>query len=55
MIGWICRMLLGRFTSCKHTWVEVKKNTIMDADSNVIGYNYIVKCTQCGCMRQYEF
>jgi hypothetical protein len=52
MIGFIWRILIGRFTSCRHQWEIIEQNRL-----NIINHTtgarrekteFILRCSHCG-------
>lgn len=47
VIGWLWRILIGRFTSCEHRWETMEKGQ-EQIDGRCIGYFVCLKCDKCG-------
>jgi len=63
MIGWLWRVLVGRFSMppiCAHKWeiheqIEVMAERLMPTDEPVaIGRKYVLRCQDCGDMREFR-
>ena len=54
MIGWLWRVVFGRFTSCKHEF-EIYQSGNYKSSGKVIGVVYHLRCTKCGDMKQVDF
>lgn len=49
MIGWLYRMIVGRFDSCRHNWETIGKGEVCRvSDGAVIGHRYDLRCKSCG-------
>lgn len=49
MIGWIWRMVIGRFSNCDHQWIagELVKSYV-SGDDMPVKIKRVMKCTKCG-------
>jgi len=55
MLGWLYRMIVGRFTSCSHKWVIYKTIQIFssnqDREANIpCRHDYMLLCSKCGIL-----
>lgn len=50
MLGWIWRLLVGRFSRCEHQWETVDVRDVLDkTDGGEDRYKrYILRCQNCG-------
>lgn len=57
MIGWLWRILVGRFTSCRHEWETVGRIALVASskDTCPIGHCYHLRCKKCGDYKQRRF
>lgn len=47
MIGWLYRMLVGRFNRCDHDWKLLGEETVMTGP-NSHAVRYTLQCKHCG-------
>lgn len=54
MLGWLWRMIVGRFDACEHMWECEEKHKLTDDNGRVYGLKVILRCTECGdyCSRE---
>jgi len=56
MIGWIWRLLVGKFNSCDHEWETIESSTVQRREDNTrIGKSYVLRCKKCGEMKKKCF
>lgn len=55
MLGWIWRMLVGRFSTCEHHWEVLKQLVIENNKNDSIGVEYHMKCSKCGEIKSKKF
>jgi len=57
MLGWLYRIVIGRFGACAHEWVIYREVAIFDGSraSRPCANRYELKCKKCGDMRKREF
>jgi translation initiation factor 2 beta subunit (eIF-2beta)/eIF-5 len=55
MLGYLYRMIVGQFTSCKHQWEIHNHGDIVDTQDRVTGEYYYLKCSKCGEMKSKNF
>lgn len=51
MIGWLWRMIVGRFDHCRHEWETMDKASISTTDEatkRIIGFHVNLRCKKCG-------
>lgn len=49
MIGLLYRLIIGRFTSCKHEWEIVDQFEVIHIKHKVgLGKHYDLQCKHCG-------
>jgi hypothetical protein len=48
MIGWLYRVLIGRFSRCDHKWETMETINVKDISDGTSWYRYILKCEKCG-------
>lgn len=52
MLGWLYRIIIGKFDTCDHIWVTVKTG-IINTDCGTKAY-YDKECSKCGKMRTWR-
>ena len=53
MLGWLCKIIIGSFSSCAHEWETINEAPIEDVKAKVItGRLYVLKCKKCGDIQQ---
>jgi hypothetical protein len=52
MIGFIWRVIIGRFASCSHRWETIDQKRIDYIDTGTTGIIYIMRCKDCGEVKQ---
>ena len=54
MIGWLWRMIVGRFTACEHKWQTFSemKVTPRGRQEVIAGMLYGLRCEKCGDITQ---
>lgn len=57
MLGWLYRILIGRFTECDHHWVILRRVDIIESDFGDIPYGrrYELQCDKCGWLKSRKF
>ena len=54
MIGFLYRLLIGKFTSCDHKWEILKEKSVYNLADDGSYYNfpsytkYVMRCDHCG-------
>lgn len=49
MIGWLWRLLIGRFTSCDHKWETKEELQYVTKDTRApAGKRVLLRCEKCG-------
>lgn len=51
MLGWLYRMIVGRFTSCSHQWAILQKINIFEGGSRPVQTDYQLCCEKCGILK----
>ena len=51
MIGWLYRIIIGRFTSCEHKWEILETRHLMTGPNRHIT-QHIQMCKHCGKLDQ---
>ncbi len=55
MIGWLWRLIVGRFTSCHHRWVELERINWVHNVTNQLGdQTRVLRCERCGDMKNFR-
>ncbi len=55
MLGWIYRLLIGRFVSCNHEWeIESSHDRLDIKDNYVLGRAYFARCKKCGIPKRFN-
>lgn len=47
MLGFLYRLLVGRFTECKHEWEIIDINNY-GRNNKIKGFLYALQCKKCG-------
>lgn len=58
MLGWLWRLIVGHFRMLpphQHRWEVLSTHQTTKNDSDVIGERYILKCVDCGDLKQHRF
>ncbi len=53
MIGWLYRIIFGRFTQCQHKWVihrQIEGRYTEGGGSTIV---YVNRCEKCGAMEDH--
>jgi hypothetical protein len=53
VIGWLYRIVLGRFTQCQHKWVihrQIEGRYTEGGGSTIV---YVNRCEKCGAMEDH--
>ena len=53
MIGFLWRLIVGHFTQCNHNWETIDEG-IVRGNGVEIGRLYVLKCKNCGDMKQFN-
>jgi hypothetical protein len=53
MIGWIWRVLVGRFSRCDHSWKTESDKRLTDGMGG-IGHRIHLRCALCGDWRKRD-
>lgn len=56
MIGWLYRIIIGRFSQCEHKWShagELKEFGDRD-DGLPTRYTILMRCDKCGDMKRFR-
>lgn len=48
MLGYLYRILIGRFSSCEHVWETQSVCRVVNHDGVSIGQSAYLRCTKCG-------
>lgn len=54
MLGWLYRVVVGNFKSCKHEWEIINKGTV-SSQGRKVGVFYVLQCKHCGELKQEQF
>jgi hypothetical protein len=54
MIGWLWRMVIGRFTTCHHRWMVRESITGNYVIGNGTRRFYVLRCEKCGDMKNHD-
>jgi hypothetical protein len=53
MLGWLYRVLVGRFRSCNHRWVIIEQTKLVRVrDLEYAGIRYTLQCEKCGNLKE---
>ena len=57
MLGWLYRMIVGRFSTCEHKWVVLKEVALYEDSLSAApcGVRYELQCSKCGDLKSQEF
>lgn len=49
MIGWLYRMIVGRFVSCRHSWETIRETEMMKEGYDLpVKTRWTLRCKSCG-------
>jgi len=51
MLGYLWRLIIGRFSSCEHQWTIIKNGNITQ-DDVICGEWYDLQCVICGDVKR---
>lgn len=55
MIGWLWRLIVGRFTSCHHHWVEMERiEWLHRSRDTLMDRSHVLRCEHCGDMKNFR-
>jgi hypothetical protein len=58
MIGWLWRVIFGRFSSCEHKWEHKETHEVFTYDvlhgKRKTGEMFTCCCAKCGAWRSYR-
>lgn len=53
MLGWLYRMIIGRFSRCEHKW-ETADTATLSGGHGARGVRYILRCERCGDIKKRD-
>ena len=48
MLGFVWRVLVGRFTSCSHKWTIKESAAVQNWKDEEVGKIFVLQCEKCG-------
>jgi len=54
MIGWLWRIIVGRFSSCEHQWEIFTQFRLRDENNAIIGRLVVLRCQKCGKLKNFK-
>ena len=54
MIGWLYRLIVGRFSHCLHEYEIIKQKDMVADGCKVVGLLIISRCKKCGDIKVDE-
>ena len=55
MLGWLYRLIIGRFSNCDHEWEIIKTYKIADTKGRHRTDRHLLSCKKCGELKHYEW